>query len=178
MGRLAEEKNIGQLLELLASVERQDVRLLLVGDGPSRQELEEQVRALDMEGRVIFTGMVAPRQVADYYRLGDLFVSASTSETQGLTYLEALAAGVPALCRRDECLTGVIVDGVNGCQFRDGVEFRRFLDRFLEDEHLRRQLSRGASETAQREFSAEAFGRRVAELYTSVLEQRSRDHAA
>ena len=70
------------------------------------------------------------------------------------------------------------MDGVNGCQFRDGVEFRRFLDRFLEDEHLRRQLSRGASETAQREFSAEAFGRRVAELYTSVLEQRSRDHAA
>ena len=178
VGRLAEEKNIGQLLELLAPVERQDVRLLLVGDGPSRQELEEQVRALGMENRVTFTGMVPPARVADYYRLGDLFVSASTSETQGLTYLEALAAGVPALCCRDECLTDVIVDGVNGCQFRDGVEFRRFLDRFLEDEHLRRQLSRGASETARREFSAEAFGHRVAELYASVLEQRSRDHAA
>ena len=42
--------------------------------------------------------MVPPAQVADYYRLGDLFVSASTSETQGLTYIEALASGLPALC--------------------------------------------------------------------------------
>lgn len=178
VGRLAEEKNVGQLLELLAPVERQDVRLLLVGDGPSRQGLEHQAKALGMEGRVTFTGMVAPAQVADYYRLGDLFVSASTSETQGLTYLEALAAGVPALCRRDECLTGVIVDGVNGCQFRDGVEFRRFLDRFLEDEQLRRQLSQGAAETARREFSAEAFGRRVAALYETVLAEKGKADAA
>lgn len=72
--------------------------------------------------------MVAPAQVADYYRVGDLFVSASASETQGLTYLEALACGLPALCLRDECLTGVVIDGVNGCQFRDGVEFCRFLN--------------------------------------------------
>ena len=68
--------------------------------------------------------MVSPQQVPEYYQLGNLFVSASTSETQGLTYIEALASGLPALCRQDPCLTGVIRDGVNGWQFRDGAEFR------------------------------------------------------
>lgn len=49
---------------------------------------------------VIFAGMVAPEEVPDWYRLGDLFVSASSSETQGLTYIEALAAGVPPCAGR------------------------------------------------------------------------------
>lgn len=63
---------------------------------------------------VIFAGMVPPEEVPEWYRLGDLFVSASSSETQGLTYIEALAAGVPALCRADLCLEGVILEGENG----------------------------------------------------------------
>ncbi|WP_455581268.1 glycosyltransferase family 4 protein [Dysosmobacter sp.] len=169
VGRLAEEKNLPQLLRHVAAMERDDIRLLLVGDGPYRGALEAQVRSMGMEGIVRFAGMVAPAQVADYYRVGDLFVSASASETQGLTYLEALACGLPALCLRDECLTGVVIDGVNGCQFRDGVEFCRFLERFAGDEHLRRQLSRGALETARREFSARTFARRAVKLYEQVL---------
>ena len=171
VGRLAEEKNISQLLRYTAALKRRDLRLLLVGDGPYRPHLEAQIRDLSLEGVVCFAGMVPPEEVGDYYRLGDLFVSASVSETQGLTYLEALAAGVPALCRRDECLTGVVVDGVNGCQFRDGVEFRRFLERFLADSTLRRQLSQGAAETARREFSAQTFARRAEALYRRVLGQ-------
>ena len=62
------------------------------------------------------------------YRLGDLFVSASSSETQGLTYIEALAAGVPALCRADLCLEGVILEGENGWQYHSFQEFRRRLE--------------------------------------------------
>ena len=62
----------------------------------------------------MFAGMVPPDQVGRYYQLGDLFVSASASETQGLTYMEALRAGVPLLCRRDACLDGVVIQGVNG----------------------------------------------------------------
>ncbi len=171
VGRLAEEKNISQLLRHLASMERPQLRLLLVGDGPYRPALENQVRGLKLEKQVIFAGMVPPEQVPDYYRLGDLFVSASSSETQGLTYLEALASGLPALCRQDDCLAGVVMDGVNGCQFRDGVEFRRFLGRFLEDGALRAELSRGAVETARQKFSDQLFAQRVAGLYSQLLSQ-------
>lgn len=116
VGRLAEEKNISELLHQTAALSDPSVRLLLVGDGPYRASLESQVQALGLTEQVIFTGMIPPDQVADYYRLGNVFVSASSSETQGLTYLEALSSGVPALCRRDECLEGIIRDGLNGWQ--------------------------------------------------------------
>ena len=171
LGRLAEEKNIDELLRFLSAEEQKDLYLLLVGDGPYRAQLEEQVRALHLTERVRFAGMVSPQQVPEYYQLGDLFVSASTSETQGLTYIEALASGLPALCRQDPCLTGVIRDGINGWQFRNGAEFHTALHRFLCDEELRRELSQGAVETARQEFSAQAFAARVAAVYAQVLGQ-------
>ena len=149
----------------------ENVRLLLVGDGPHRAALETQVRELGLSDRVRFAGMVPREQVPDYYRAGDLFVSASSSETQGLTYLEALSCGLPALCLRDECLAGVIVDGVNGWQFRDGAEFRTALHRFLCDEELRQELSQNAAETARQEFSSQAFAARVAAVYAQALGQ-------
>ena len=93
IGRLAQEKSIGELLRFLPDTP-QNVRLLLVGDWPYREKLEAQVRELGIAGRVIFSGMAAPERVADYYKVGDIFVSASRSETQGLTYIEAMASGL------------------------------------------------------------------------------------
>ncbi|MFR6426361.1 MAG: glycosyltransferase [Oscillospiraceae bacterium] len=66
IGRLAQEKSIGELLRFLPDTP-QNVRLLLVGDGPYREKLEAQVRELGIAGRVIFSGMAAPERVADYY---------------------------------------------------------------------------------------------------------------
>jgi 1,2-diacylglycerol 3-alpha-glucosyltransferase len=178
VGRLAEEKNVEELLRFTAELQRPDVTLLLVGDGPYRQELQMQVRSLGLEEQVVFAGMVSPVQVPEYYRLGDLFVSASSSETQGLTYLEALASGLPALCRRDPCLSGVITDGVNGWQFRDDAEFRVHLLQFLRDRELRERMSRSAAEGARSEFSSETFASRVAAFYAQVLERRARKSSA
>ena len=175
VGRLAEEKNISRLLRDTAAMRREDLTLLLVGDGPYRTALEQQVQALGLEQQVVFAGMIPPSQVADYYRLGDVFVSASSSETQGLTYLEALASGLPALCLRDECLAGIIVDGVNGWQFQDGPAFRAYLSRLMAEEPLRREMSRAAVENAVREFSDHEFARRVAAVYQQIC---GRDLAA
>jgi len=170
IGRLAEEKNIQEILEDFA-VCRNDgpMTLLLVGDGPYRETLEAKARELDLGGDVIFTGMVPPERVAEYYRLGDLFLSASTSETQGLTYLEALASGVPALCRQDPCLEGVVKDGVNGWQFADSGAFRRRLDAFVSSPELRQRLHQGALDSAA-QFSAEVFARRAEAVYQEQLE--------
>ena len=66
-----------------------------MGDGPCRAELEQESARLGLQGQVVFAGMVKPQEVGDYYRLGDVFVSASNSETQGLTYIEALANALP-----------------------------------------------------------------------------------
>ena len=75
--------------------------------------------------------MIAPDEVARYYKLGDVFVCASSSETQGITYIEALACGLPALCRKDECLSQVITDGYNGFQYGGYEYFKMHLNYIL-----------------------------------------------
>ena len=100
VGRLAAEKNHGELLRLLAR-EPADQRplLLFVGDGPVRAQLEQQAADLGLVDRVMFAGMVPPSEVVRYYQAGDAFVCASQSETQGLTYFEALARTGPTFIR-------------------------------------------------------------------------------
>ena len=177
VGRLAEEKNIQELLQIRAAIGSAPVTLLLVGDGPYRPRLEKIAGELGLSApAVIFAGMVPPEEVPEWYRLGDLFVSASSSETQGLTYIEALSAGVPALCRADPCLDGVIEEGENGWQYRTGAEFRSRLSWFLSHPEAREAMSRRAAQRAE-DFSAERFAQRVEEIYLEQL-SRGTDRAA
>lgn len=173
VGRLAAEKNLDELLRFRAAMGDQAVTLLLVGDGPYRAQLEREAADLGLRApQVVFAGMVPPQQVAEWYQLGDLFVSASSSETQGLTYVEALAAGVPALCRADPCLNGVIRDGENGWQFRDFSDFMSKLEMFRAHPELRRALAEQAAASA-RDYSAEEFARRVEAIYLAQIARRS-----
>ena len=154
----------------LAAKERPDYK-------QNRKEIHAQLEreAADLGLRapqVVFAGMVPPQQVAEWYQLGDLFVSASSSETQGLTYVEALAAGVPALCRADPCLSGVIRDGENGWQFRDFSDFMSKLETFRAHPELRRALSEQAAASA-RDYSAEEFARRAEAIYLAQIARRS-----
>ena len=174
LGRLAREKNIDELLHCRAAMGTVPLTLLLVGGGPDQPRLEHLARTLGLsDGRVVFAGMVSPALVPEYYQLGDVFVSASSSETQGLTYIEALSAGVPALCRTDPCLEGVIQDGENGWQYHDGQEFRRRLEGFLTHPEAWDSLSRRAAESAEA-FSAERFAQQVEQVYQLQLARRKR----
>ncbi len=167
VGRLAKEKNLNMLLDCCAGLESH-VTLLVVGGGPERAHLEARAKELGLAQNVVFAGMADPQEVADYYRLGDVFVSASSSETQGLTYIEALAAGLPSVCRADPCLAGVIENGSNGWQFHTGEELRRYVSLLLSDTELRQAMARSAARSAQK-FSAAAFARAAEHLYATEI---------
>lgn len=165
VGRMAKEKNLERLIDQIAAHKRGDIVFLLVGDGPDREEVLDYAGNRGVE--VVFTGMVPHSEIPDYYRLGDLFVTASTSETQGLTYFEALAAGVPVLCCRDACVDGVIENGVNGWQYDSCESFGRCLSAYCGNAELRARMSAAARESSEK-FSAEVFGRAVEQLYQTV----------
>lgn len=166
LGRLAKEKNLDALLECRARF-GENVTLLLVGDGPERARLTRMAQEL-APGGVVFAGMVPPAETADYYHLGAVFLSASSSETQGLTYIEALAAGLPAVCRADPCLSGVIESGVNGWQCRSAQELYARTAELLDNEPLRAAMACRAAEGAGR-FSAQEFARSAARHYRAAL---------
>jgi 1,2-diacylglycerol 3-alpha-glucosyltransferase len=119
VGRLATEKNLAELLQGLADYlsARPEVKLLLIGDGPDRCRLESLAAALGISAQVIFAGARPWDEIQRYYWLGDVFVNASQSETQGLTYIEAMAAGLPVLAKADRCLEDVLINGKNGYAF-------------------------------------------------------------
>lgn len=170
LGRLGTEKNLDELIGYFADAlkEENNLKFLIVGDGPAREQLQKHAAALGVANHVIFTGMVAPSQVQEYYQLGDLFVSASTSETQGLTYIEAAANGLPLLCRQDPCLRDVMVYGENGYDYTTPETFRRGLNLILSDPQWRVEAA-ARSEQIASAFGKDAFGAAVEEVYRSVL---------
>ena len=173
VGRMAKEKNIEELLWHQKSVQ-DNVKLVLVGDGPYRETLEMKAKEYGVEQTVIFTGMVSPKEVAGYYQIGNLFVSASTSETQGMTYDEALAGGVPLLCRKDDCLKDVIIEETNGWQYENEAMYIECIRKWRElNEHEKQSIRNTAVQTAD-QFSKESFAERVERVYLAVLEERKR----
>lgn len=97
VGRLAKEKSLDVLLHAVARAKRDDLTLVMAGDGPAREELEALAAALGITARVRFLGAVERAQLPDLYASADAFVFPSTSETQGLVLAEALAAGLPVI---------------------------------------------------------------------------------
>lgn len=169
VGRLAKEKNLEEIFLYLSRLTRQDLSLLIVGDGPRRHLLEHDAAEMGIAEKVIFAGMVSPQKVASYYQLGDVFVSASNSETQGLTYMEALANGIPALCRKDPCLDKVIEDGINGWQYASFDEFSKRLDLILDQDGLQKHLGDKARDGARRDYSSVSFAKKVEQIYVDTI---------
>ncbi len=177
VGRLAKEKNLEELLEYFAKLvregNRKNLTFLIAGDGPDRERLEKLAEELGIKDQVVFTGMISPDKVAGYYKLGDVFVCASNSETQGITYIEALACGLPALCRRDDCLSQVVTDGYNGFQYENYAYFKIHLDYILEQEERRLEMGRRGQEISSL-YSTWNFCTAAEGIYRKVIERQEK----
>jgi 1,2-diacylglycerol 3-alpha-glucosyltransferase len=170
VGRIAEEKNISEILTLLPAVikEYKNVKLLIVGGGPHLNELKDQVKNQNLEENVIFTGMINSEEVYKYYKMAEIFVNASTSETQGLTFIEALSSGCPVVCKYDPCIDGVIEQGSNGYSYKEKGEFAYFVNEILRDPYLRDRMSKHAIIKAN-EYSSNIFANKVLDKYWSMI---------
>ncbi len=176
LGRLGTEKNLNEVISYFAKIadKHDNARLLIVGGGPAREELEALAGELDLGERIVFAGMVEPDEVARYYRLGDLFVCASTSETQGLTYIEAAANGLPLLCRDDTCYEGVMLDGENGFRYRTFEEYSEHLDYIIANPEWRKSAVDVSLSVAAR-YDRPVFGSAVLGLYADAVASNTAD---
>ncbi|MCH4889586.1 glycosyltransferase family 4 protein [Acidaminobacter sp. JC074] len=170
LGRLAEEKNVEELIKFFKKCDLDRVKLMIAGDGPYKYKLEEYVADLGIKDQVIFTGMIPSNQVWRYYDLAHVFLSASTSETQGLTYIEALASGRPCICRKDSCIEDVIISYYNGFQYDDYEDFKVYLNKLLYDGDFYLDLSLNAKKHSEK-YSSAVFGSAVETLYSQVIKE-------
>ncbi|SFD34380.1 glycosyltransferase family 4 protein [Clostridium uliginosum] len=170
VGRIAEEKNISEILTLLPCVikEFKNIKLLIVGGGPYLNKLKNQVKEQNIKDNVIFTGMINAEEVYKYYKMAEIFVTASTSETQGLTYIEALSSGCPVVCKYDACIDGVIEQGKNGFSYKEKCEFTYYINKILRDTYLRDRMRKEAIIKAN-EYSSNIFANKVLDNYSGII---------
>ena len=183
VGRLAREKNLDFLAEVLLRFlgRRADARVLIVGEGPKRADLEQRFAAAGLGDRVVFTGTLQAELLVDAYKAMDVFAFSSHSETQGLVLVEAMAAGLPVVAVDASGVREVVRDGDNGRLLGRDDE-AAFADALAEvadmDRNAYSRLGCEARATAEA-FSLEGVAARALGVYETVTArqrlQQSRD---
>ena len=169
VSRLSREKNLLELLRFFPALLQAlpGAQLIIVGEGPQRGKLESFCRKQGLEGQVRLTGRIPPEEVYQYYRMADLYVSASLFELHSMSLLEAMACGLPLLCREDDSLLGVLENGENGWIYHDESEFVRFAAETLTSPALHSRLSQECLRRAE-QTDEDHFAWRTLALYEEV----------
>lgn len=175
IGRLAKEKNVEQILRVFPALHERcpDVYLVIIGEGPLKSHLEEQAQELGVTENVSIVGGKPWEQIDRFYAVGDVFVSASHSETQGLTYIEAAASGLCVCAVNDPCLLGVFEDGVSAVLSGDTDE-ELLSSLILAFSPLGSRIRKNAV-AATRPYSTQQFAQRVEAVYLKAIEERRRE---
>lgn len=171
LGRIAEEKSVDVVMNSMPMVFRNldNVKFLVVGDGPSKEDLVQMATKLNIEDKVVFTGKVPWTDVPKYYNIADVFVNASLTETQGLTFIEAMAAKVPIVAKYAPNLTEFIINNQNGILVKRDIDFANQIISILTNDKLSAKLSENGYKTANK-YSVEEFGDKLEMLYSEVVE--------
>ena len=175
VGRLAQEKNIEFLLnaqQKLIEKRINNIKLLIVGDGPDKENYINITRKLNIFDKVIFTGKIEQDKIQYYYQCADAFVTASNSETQGLTVIEAMAAGVVPICINDMAFIDMLP---KKSLFNNQKEYINRLITFSTDEELRKEYKAEIRKKAE-EYSSNTYAQRVLNVYSGVLNGGKKDN--
>ena len=169
LGRISKEKNIDELLNVLADYlpQKPNVKFLLVGGGAELVELKQLSKELGVSKQVFFAGKKPWDEIGRYYHMGDIFINASQSETQGLTYIEALASGMPIVAKADRVLDDVLIEGENGFSFTDETSLVNALDKLLNDDLLLHQMGIKATKSVEK-FTGAHYASAVSDLYSEI----------
>lgn len=176
VGRLGKEKNVDFLINCHKEIvkKNKNAKLLIIGDGPEMGEFVDLIKKLKITNSVIFTGKVPLEDIPLYYQLSDIFVTASTTETQGLTVIEAMGASIPVVCIDDDSFKIAVVDDLNGYFFRNESEYICIIDKLLNDSKVLKRLSTQARLSSQM-HSAKYFAEKVLQVYNLAINAKNKD---
>ncbi len=174
IGRLAAEKNLKTLLSAFALVmqSNQNTRLVIIGDGPQKEELKKFAKDLGIAECVLFTGLVPFDQIPKYLKAADLFCFASVSETQGLVTMEAMAAGLPVVAVKGTGTSEIVQDGITGILTENTPEsLAQAINQVLDNEELYHRYEHEALEISH-SFDIAVQAQRIINVYEQAIEDK------
>ena len=177
LSRLSKEKNIAAIIRVFPQIQAvlPNVKLVIVGDGPEREALEVQVQEQGIASNVQFTGQINHQDVWRYYQMADLYVNASSSESQGLTYLESFVNHLPIIAKRNDYLSNIMTDSSFGLLFDENNEVANV----VVDYFIARDQGKIApiQEEVLYPLSVTCFGEKVEQFYEEVVDEyQQKDH--
>ena len=170
VSRIGKEKNIDLLLSSMNEIieKNNKIKLLIVGDGPDLEEYRKYVSDNNLDNYVIFTGKLPWDTIQEYYLLSNVFVTASTTETQGLTVIEAMSASLPVICIDDDSFKETVNHRVNGLVFKEKKDYIRYVLEISSNEKLYNKLREQARD-ASNMHSIKFFADKVLEVYNIAI---------
>jgi 1,2-diacylglycerol 3-alpha-glucosyltransferase len=174
VGRLGPEKNLPFLLRTFAGAVQavEQVKLIIVGEGPEKENLEDRVHHMGLENKVTFVGRIPYEQVAAFHAMADIFVTTSASEVHPLSVIEALASGLPVLGIDSPGVGDIIENGINGQLVAEGdiSAYSAKLTRLSIDRDLRERLGARARLDASN-YAIERTVGLLCDKYNELLER-------
>ncbi|MCI8622312.1 MAG: glycosyltransferase family 4 protein [Provencibacterium sp.] len=179
VGRLGREKSVDVLLRNWAAEMKPGdrIRLVVIGDGPEKENLEALAAGLGIADTVVFTGRVEHSDLPPYIASGDVYVTASLSDTNSISMLEGMAAGLPVLQLYDELNKDQVRDGINGFIFRDAAEMAAKLRRLkgMDEEQLR--ILKASVRQSVKNSGAQNLANYINTIYTRILSDEKPENA-
>lgn len=178
VGRIAQEKSIDVLLNAHTEIikKHKNCKLIIVGSGPDYPHFVDMTVKLKMTKNVIFTNAIPWSEIPLYYQVADLFATASKTETQGLTVIEAMAASVPVVCYDDEAFRQVVVDDLNGKFFKTKDEYIKVINDLIKNPDKVKYMKSQARNTAE-QHSLKHFALSILDVYNDCLKNNKQDEA-
>ena len=178
VGRLVPWKEIDRLIKVVSDLDG-NVKLIVVGDGPMRGELEREAQRLGVSDRVAFVGPLARDAVRNYLGMADLFVLNSTYEGLPHVVLEAMQVGVPVVATDVGGTREVIEHLENGwlVESGDDLQLKQAIISVLFDEHLSKRLSIGGIVTIAKSFTDTRMVEDTHRLLESVAGRRGKERS-
>jgi len=172
LGRISKEKNIefllGEMPELIKM--HKNLKLVIVGDGPYLNQLLKKCEALKLNKHVIFLGRVPYEAIGQYYKMADVFVSASYTETQGLTIIEAMASDLGVVVYDDTNVQGIVMEGESGRLFTSEAELKRQISDAINHPSKTMAMRKRGLEIVKT-LSKESYAENAEKIYNLLVEK-------
>ncbi len=170
VGRIAKEKNIDLLLNSHVEIikKHKNTKLVIVGSGPDYEHYIEMSKELKIDNNVIFTSSIPWEEIPIYYQLANVFTTASNTETQGLTLIEAMAGSIPVVCLKDKSFEDILLDNKNGKYFTNEKEYINNMNYLIENKDILDSMSEQARITSEM-HSIEFFAKSVLKVYKDAI---------
>lgn len=171
VGRIAKEKSFDDLIKTFRELINKDknIKLIIVGDGPEKNNLENLTKELNLDKNIIFTGLIDYNLIPVYYNLFDIMTTFSKTETQGLTIIEALASSTPVICINDESFKEMVQNKYNGFLFKNNKEFIDYILDFKNNNKLQKNIKLNAKNSIYK-YSKEVFVSDILKVYSKAIE--------